>query len=135
MEIHTYHVLAGDQSVLVHNAAPPDPNVGTHSELAPAGTGKERHHIPPHSTRPAGSSYGKGPTIRMDRADHRALYSTGNSLPSQAWLQWQRELVAAGKHDEAMEMEYRDIQQRFPGKYDHEIAVHRANYIGGATCP
>ncbi|GAA3137931.1 polymorphic toxin-type HINT domain-containing protein [Nonomuraea salmonea] len=134
-DFHTYHVVAGDQDVLVHNSTPPDPNVGTYSELAPSGVGKERHHILPHSTRPAGSSYGKGPTIRMDRPDHRALYSTGSSLESKAWRQWQTELINAGKHAEAMEMEYRDILQRFPGKYDHEINVHRTNYAGGSTCP
>ncbi|WP_326829565.1 polymorphic toxin-type HINT domain-containing protein [Streptosporangium sp. NBC_01810] len=131
-DIHTYHVLAGDQALLVHNTIP---DVGTYSEMAPSGPGKERHHIPPHSTRPAGSSYGKGPAIRMDKPDHRALYSTGSSRESQAWLQWQKELIGAGKHSDAMEMEYRDIQQRFPGKYDSEINAHRARFAGGASCP
>ncbi len=63
--------------------------------------------------------------------DHRALYSTGSSLESQAWRQWQRELIANGKVAEAMQMDYDDIERRFPGRYTAEIAEHKAKYSSG----
>ncbi|MBU2670463.1 hypothetical protein KOI35_43875 [Actinoplanes bogorensis] len=137
--LRTYYVMAGGMPVLVHNMPPIEDrvsrNVGTYDRLAPSGPGKERHHIPPKSTRPKGKSMGSGPSIRMDKADHRALYSTGYSRESQAWQQWQRELIQQGRHAEAMEMEYRDIERRFPGKYTVEIDAHRAQYATGTSCP
>lgn len=62
-----------------------------------------------------------GPAIRMDLDDHQKLYSTGYSLESQAWQQWQRELINQGRLTEAMRMDIDDIKARFPGKYDDHI--------------
>ncbi|MET7620646.1 RHS repeat-associated core domain-containing protein [Streptomyces sp. NPDC005408] len=62
-----------------------------------------------------------GPAVRMELADHQRLYSTGYSLESQAWQQWQRELVNQGRLTEAMRMDIDDIKARFPGKYDDHI--------------
>ncbi|MEU9331840.1 DUF6531 domain-containing protein [Streptomyces sp. NPDC048290] len=62
-----------------------------------------------------------GPAIRMERADHKQLNSTGNDLVAQAWHQWQRELIAQGKLTEAMRMDIDDIKHKFPGQYDDHI--------------
>ena len=37
-----------------------------------------------------------GPSIRMDRDDHRQLYSIGSYLESQAWRMRQKEMIDAG---------------------------------------
>jgi hypothetical protein len=62
-----------------------------------------------------------GPAIRMVRADHRALYSTGSSLASRAWKEMQTELVNSGQIDKAMANDIHDVTSRFPGKYDGAI--------------
>ncbi|MFJ9869924.1 DUF6531 domain-containing protein [Streptomyces sp. NPDC101165] len=62
-----------------------------------------------------------GPAIRMEQADHEQLYSTGYSHESQAWQQWQRELINQGRITEAMRMDIDDIKRRFPDKYDQHI--------------
>ncbi|GGW55896.1 hypothetical protein GCM10010503_36260 [Streptomyces lucensis JCM 4490] len=62
-----------------------------------------------------------GPAIRMERDDHEKLYSTGYSLESQAWQQYQRELINQGRITDAMRMDIDDIKRRFPGKYDQHI--------------
>ncbi|MFE4757314.1 DUF6531 domain-containing protein [Streptomyces mirabilis] len=63
----------------------------------------------------------RGPAIRMERDDHQQLYSTGFSHETQAWHQWQRELIGQGRITEAMKMDIDDIKTRFPGKYDQHI--------------
>jgi RHS repeat-associated protein len=62
-----------------------------------------------------------GPAIRVEQADHEKLYSTGYSPHSQAWQQYQRELIDQGRITEAMRMGIDDIKRRFPGKYDQHI--------------
>ncbi|MEU5979316.1 RHS repeat-associated core domain-containing protein, partial [Streptomyces sp. NPDC047315] len=62
-----------------------------------------------------------GPAIRMERADHKQLNSTGSDFVAQAWHQWQRELIADGRLTEAMRMDIDDIKHKFPGKYDDHI--------------
>ncbi|MFB6855959.1 DUF6531 domain-containing protein [Streptomyces sp. NPDC056341] len=62
-----------------------------------------------------------GPAIRMQRDHHDQLYSTGYSLQSQAWQQYQRELINSGRITEAMRMDIDDIKRRFPGTYDQHI--------------
>jgi RHS repeat-associated protein len=63
----------------------------------------------------------RGPAIRMERDDHQQLYSTGFSHETQAWHQWQRDLISQGRITEAMRMDIDDIKTRFPGKYDQHI--------------
>ncbi|WP_442816787.1 RHS repeat domain-containing protein [Streptomyces sp. NBC_01445] len=62
-----------------------------------------------------------GPAIRMQRDHHEQLYSTGYSLQSQAWQQYQRELINSGRITDAMRMDIDDIKRRFPGTYDQHI--------------
>ncbi|MFE3267107.1 polymorphic toxin-type HINT domain-containing protein [Streptomyces sp. NPDC059215] len=114
---HTYYVLAGTTPVLVHNCG--SSNGGKYGDLQPAGPGKEINHIPANSSSPL-SMY-SGPSIRMDYADHRAVYSTGSSLASQAWRMRQKELIDAGDFRGAMQMDVDDIRDRFGDKYDEAI--------------
>ncbi|MFD3475889.1 hypothetical protein [Streptomyces sp. NPDC058695] len=62
-----------------------------------------------------------GPAIRMQRDHHEQLYSTGYSLQSQAWQQYQRELINSRRITDAMRMGVDDIKRRFPGTYDQHI--------------
>lgn len=57
----------------------------------------------------------------MDYLDHRDAYSTGSSYAAQAWRTWQKELIDAGRIDEAVQMDINDIRQRFGTKYDDAI--------------
>ncbi|MFD9961637.1 DNRLRE domain-containing protein [Amycolatopsis sp. NPDC058986] len=115
---HTYYVLVGDIPVLVHNCGTGDG--GKYGDLQPAGQGYEINHIPANSISPL-SKY-SGPSIRMDRADHRELYSTGSSRESQAWRMRQKEMIDAGDFRGAMMMDIQDIRNRFGTKYDRQIA-------------
>lgn len=117
-DLHTYYVLAGGTPVLVHNCG--GANGGKYGDLQPAGTGKEINHIPANASSPL-SKY-SGPSIRMDYADHRAVYSTGSSLASQAWRTRQKQLIDAGDFRGAIQMDVDDIRARFGSKYDGAIA-------------
>lgn len=115
-DIHTYYVLAGNTPVLVHNCG----NGGKYGQLQPAGAGNEINHMPQNAATPI-TKY-SGPAIRMDRADHRQIYSTGSSPASRAWLQMQRELVDSGQIDRALMNDINDVTSRFPGRYNNAIA-------------
>ncbi|GGZ37625.1 hypothetical protein GCM10010387_34760 [Streptomyces inusitatus] len=115
--VHAYYVLAGATPVLVHNCS--SANGGKYGNLQPAGAGNEINHIPANSSSPL-SKY-SGPSIRMDYADHRAVYSTGSSLESQAWRMRQKELIDGGDFRGAMQMDVDDIRSRFGNKYDEAI--------------
>lgn len=117
-DLHTYYVLAGTTPVLVHNCG--TANGGKYGDLQPAGAGNEINHIPANSSSPL-SKY-SGPSIRMDYADHRAIYSTGSSLASKAWRMRQKELIDAGDFRGAIQMDVDDIRARFGNKYDGAIA-------------
>ncbi|WP_334521902.1 polymorphic toxin-type HINT domain-containing protein [Streptomyces sp. B21-105] len=116
-DIHAYYVLAGATPVLVHNCG--GANGGKYGDLQPAGAGNEINHIPANSSSPL-SKY-SGPSIRMDYADHRAVYSTGSSLESKAWRMRQKELIDGGDFRGAMQMDVDDIRSRFGNKYDEAI--------------
>jgi hypothetical protein len=110
---HTYY--AGTTPILTHNCG----NCGKYGQLKPAGPGNEINHIPADAATPI-SKY-SGPSVRMEAADHRALYTTGGSLESKAWRQWQSELVDSGRIDEAIQMDINDITRRFRAKYEGAI--------------
>ncbi|MBS2552522.1 hypothetical protein KGQ19_37275 [Catenulispora sp. NL8] len=96
---------------------------GWYGALQPAGSGYEINHIPAKNVTKSlgGISMHSGPAIRMELDDHYALYSTRSSLPSQAWRQWQKELLGQGKITEVMQMDIDDIRNRFGTKYDGAI--------------
>ncbi|MEU7035225.1 RHS repeat-associated core domain-containing protein [Streptomyces sp. NPDC046237] len=130
-DIHAYYVLAGATPVLVHNCG--GSNVGgTHGSLRPANQPgfsgpQEINHMPQHASTPL--SYGRGPAIRMDRVDHRQVWSTGSgSRPEpKAWRMMQTDLVNSGRIDQAMQNDINDVVTRFPGKYNNAIG----DMIGG----
>ncbi|WP_370130910.1 LamG-like jellyroll fold domain-containing protein [Streptacidiphilus sp. EB103A] len=122
-DLHTYYVLAGTTPVLVHNCG--SNTGGTYGSLKPANQPglppQEINHMPQNASTPLG--YDRGPAIRMDKVDHRQVWSTGQgSRPEpKAWLMMQRELVNSGRIDEAMQNDINDITTRFPGKYNNAI--------------
>ncbi|GLW13202.1 hypothetical protein Misp01_83300 [Microtetraspora sp. NBRC 13810] len=116
-ELHTYHVVAVDQAILVHNDDPR--NGGWYGGLQPAGDGKEINHIPPHSVNPF--SHHMGSAIRMDKLDHRAVNSTGSSGAAKRWRQAQKDLIDSGDIRGAMQMDVDDIRSRYGSKYDDAI--------------
>ncbi|MEU7179280.1 MULTISPECIES: polymorphic toxin-type HINT domain-containing protein [Streptomyces] len=115
---HTFYATTGGgQSLLTHNCG--DKNGGKYGDLQPAGSGNEINHIPAKAASPL-SEY-SGPSIRMARADHRALYSTGSYRASQAWRMRQKDLIDRGDFRGAMQMDVNDIRSRFGNKYDGAI--------------
>ncbi|MFD9799897.1 polymorphic toxin-type HINT domain-containing protein [Streptomyces sp. NPDC059071] len=123
-DFHTYYVLAGAAAVLVHNCQSGE-NGGWYGGLTRngSGAGKEVNHMPAKAPlkKSTGISKHSGPAIRMDAADHRALYSTGYGLPTQAWHMRQKELLDAGDLRGAIQMDVDDIRARFGSKYDEAI--------------
>ncbi|MEU9157313.1 RHS repeat-associated core domain-containing protein [Streptomyces sp. NPDC048417] len=130
---HTYYVLAGAAAVLVHNCD--GSNVGgTHGSLKPANQPgfngpQEINHMPQDASTGSAISYGKGPAIRLDKVDHRQVWSTGQgSRPEpKAWKMMQTDLVNSGRIDEAMMNDINDIVTCFPGNYNNAIG----DTIGG----
>lgn len=123
-DTHTYYVLAGATPVLVHNCSS-GADGGWYGALTKkgSGAGKEVNHMPAKAPlkQSTGISAHSGPAIRMDRADHRAVYSTGFGAPSQAWHMRQKELLDAGDLRGAIQMDVDDIRARFGDKYDSAI--------------
>ncbi|MFE2598949.1 DNRLRE domain-containing protein [Streptomyces sp. NPDC059396] len=133
--VHDYYVLAGGIELLVHNGCGPGGQDrapaghqyqgGVYKNLKDPATGNnvpgtEINHIPPDSV--TDFAYGDGPAIQMDYLDHRAVYSTGRARAAQAWRAWQKELIDAGRIDEAVQMDINDIRRRFGTRYDDAIA-------------
>lgn len=75
--------------------------------------------MPQHASTPI-TKY-SGPAIRMEKPDHRQLYSTGSAAESRAWLGMQRELVNSGRIDRALMNDINDVLARFPYKYNNAI--------------
>jgi hypothetical protein len=73
----------------------------------------------------------------MRKVDHRALLSTSTAKgAAQRHRMMQRDLIASGRWDEAMDLEYDDMKRVAakngqPGLYDDAIDRHRAQYGGG----
>ncbi|MEV8389269.1 polymorphic toxin-type HINT domain-containing protein [Streptomyces sp. NPDC056650] len=133
-KLHTYYVLAGAIPVLVHNICGGSDVGGTYGSLKPAGTGKEINHMPQDaSTGKSITSY-SGPAIRMDKVDHRQVWSTGQgSRPEpKAWLMMQKGLVNTGRIDRAMQNDIDDVISRFPGKYNNAIGDMIGDLSGNA---
>jgi RHS repeat-associated protein len=65
---------------------------------------------------------GMGPAIRMERADHRDMSSTGSWAHSVQWRADQRALIDAGRWDLAMKMDIDEVRAKYGDKYDKHIA-------------
>ncbi|MGV9427244.1 DUF6531 domain-containing protein [Streptomyces sp. NPDC003656] len=77
--------------------------------------------MPGFRTSQNGGGAGMGPAIRMDAADHRELSSTGSSKESDEWRAKQRNLIDAGRWDQAMKMDIDEIRELYGDKYDTHI--------------
>ncbi|MFI8993386.1 RHS repeat-associated core domain-containing protein [Streptomyces sp. NPDC053542] len=99
---------------------------GWYGGMTPAREGNEINHIPAkaaykHLSDPRLTPH-MGPSIRMEKPDHRVVSSTGSTAEAKAWRQQQRDLIDAGRFDEAMKMDIDDIRELFGAKYDQHIA-------------
>ena len=57
----------------------------------------------------------------MKSSDHTKTNSYGSSKSAREYRAKQRELIKAGKIQDAFDMDVADIMSRFPGKYDSSI--------------
>ncbi|MGD6752307.1 DUF6531 domain-containing protein [Streptomyces sp. BH105] len=93
--------------------------------MRPARPGNEIHHMPAKTAyvgrvKPNLTAY-SGPAIRMSKADHKALTSTGYGKAAQRTQALQRSLVLQGRFDKAMAIEIKDIRSKFGNKYNTHI--------------
>jgi Pretoxin HINT domain len=130
-QLHTYYVLAGQTSVLVHNACGPvrasaghvyrgglykyqkDPITGRNVP------GTEINHMPPNSINGLSRDYGPG--IQMDKADHYKTASWGRSREAIDYRARQQRLIDQGDYRGAIQMDVDDIRSKFGSKYDNAI--------------
>ncbi|MDR0916488.1 MAG: hypothetical protein LBN02_04795 [Oscillospiraceae bacterium] len=81
---------------------------------------QEVHHVPAASTN--GLEFRDGPSIAMEKADHRLTKSWGNSNDAQDYRKKQNEYVERGEFTSAVQMDIDDIRSRFGDKYDDAIS-------------
>ncbi|MFJ9084685.1 DUF6531 domain-containing protein [Streptomyces sp. NPDC102384] len=98
---------------------------GWYGALTPARSGNEIHHMPAKTAyvgrvKPNLTAH-SGPAIRMEKADHRALTSTGSSKAAKRTQALQRNYVKQGKFDKAMAIEIKDVRSKFGNKYNNHI--------------
>lgn len=86
----------------------------------------EVHHMPADSAYPLERD--DGPAIRMDKGDHRLTASCGNSREAREYREKQKELIAQGKFNEALQMDIDDLRDKFGDKYDDAI-VEMLDYV------
>jgi hypothetical protein len=84
------------------------------------GATSEVHHMPAKSASELPRS--DGPSIKMDREDHKQTASFGPSREAHEYRQKQKELIKEGKFREALQMDIEDIHEKFGNKYDDAIA-------------
>lgn len=94
---------------------------GRYGDVFKGGRGDriEVNHIPPFEVN--GLSFRDGPTISMDKADHRIMSSTGNSKEARKHRAKQRELVEVGDFEGAVKMDIDDIHDKCGDKYDDAL--------------
>ncbi len=95
----------------------------------------ERNHTPAYGAVKSGKpplSRGRAPAMEMDRADHRAMKSTGSSKQAKKYRAEQKKLIKEGKFEEAFEKDVQNIRGlenngviQPKGKYDKGIEETR----------
>lgn len=80
---------------------------------------KEVHHTPADTA--SHLDMKDGPAIIMDKADHHKTASWGASKEAKKYQAEQREKIKNGDFRGAVEMDIKDIQGKFPNKYDKAI--------------
>lgn len=101
---------------------------GRYGDVFEGGRGDriEVNHIPPFEVN--GLPFRDGPTISMDKADHRIMSSTGSSNDAKEYRAKQRDLIEAGDFKGAVKMDIDDIREKCGNKYDD--ALHEMlNYM------
>jgi hypothetical protein len=104
---------------------------GSYSSVRNSGTGGQVHHMPAFKSFNGlvELTYGKGPAIWMETADHRATLSCGSSNTAKDHRTKQIALIKQNKFEEAMNLDIADVQSLFPGKYDAAIKQAKAYYL------
>ena len=80
----------------------------------------EIHHMPADSINEINRS--DGPAIIMDKRDHRKTASSGSSNEAKAYRDKQAEYIKKGDFDKALDMDIKDIKDKFGNKYDKQIS-------------
>lgn len=89
----------------------------------------EVHHMPANEVN--GLEFQDGPTISMDKPDHRLTGSCGMTTEAREYRAQQRELIEAGDFKGAIKMDIDDIHSKFGDKYDGAIQ-EMLDYAEGA---
>ena len=115
-DLHTYHV--GENGIWVHNSE----CGGRYADLKKTSdSSKEQvHHMSADSSSPLSKS--NGVAIKMDIVDHKRTASFDRKPGSDAYRKTQAKLIKEGNFQKAFDMDVVDIQKKFPGKYDENIA-------------
>ena len=97
---------------------------GAYKNLGAKGSkGIECHHCPANSASKLSKS--DGPTIQMEKGDHRQTASWGNSKEAQEYRAKQADMIESGDFKGAQQMDIDDVQSKFGGKYDDAIRQMR----------
>ena len=79
----------------------------------------DRHHMPADST--TSIKYNDGPSIQMERKDHKITSSHGSSNVAKEYREEIRELMNSGRGRDAMTKEVMDIKSKFGTKYNEPM--------------
>ena len=93
------------------------PEGGAHRDVVRSG--REAHHTPADSVSPLERP--EGPTISMEKEDHRKTASWGPGENSKRYREKQRQLIEDGRFRDAVQMDVDDIRSKFGEKYDDAI--------------
>lgn len=94
---------------------------GRYGDIFKEGEGDkiEVHHMPADSA--SHLERNDGPSIKMEKEDHRKTASCGSSREAREYRAKQRELVEQGEFRKAQKMDIDDIHSKFGSKYDEGI--------------
>jgi hypothetical protein len=119
---------------------PSQPHGGSYDEIPTAGG--QVNHIPPQSVLPTRITYGKGPAVWMETADHMKTCSWGSGAikappqypykTAEQWRAAQQELIKQQRFKDAVQMDIDDIRFKFGSKYERGIGEMLA-YIQRAS--
>ena len=107
---------------LSENDIPNAVNGGSYRDVKRNSDGEthEVHHMPADSA--SKLERDDGPSIKMEKEDHRQTESCGSSKEAREYREKQKELINQGKFREAIQMDIDDIHEKFGDKYDDAIA-------------
>lgn len=95
-----------------------------HKEVKESGVPNvEVHHMPADSV--SKLERNDGPAIAMEAGDHRQTASYGSSREARDYRNKQKELIEKGDLKGAIEMDIKDIKDKFGDKYDAGISQMR----------